>query len=414
MTMRVVYPVCAGIDVHKAKIQVCLVWRDAQGHRRQEVRTFKTMTNALLVAHDWLSATQCPIIALESTGTYWKPIFNLFAGEFEVMLVNPAHLKHVKGRKTDVQDAAWLAELLEHGLLQASFIPPVEIRDLRDLTRYRRRLIQERSAEMNRVQKVLEDANIKLGVVASDVFGVSGRAMLDALLEGQKTPAEMAELAQKRLRQKREELREALTGRLRAHHRLLLGGMLAHIDFLTTAIGKCDTAVEELLRPFTAMLDRVDTVPGVNKRAAEDILAEIGLDMSVFPSHKHLCSWAAVCPGNKESGGKRLSGKTRKGNPWLKAILVQCAQAAGRTKGTDLGAQFRRMMKKKGVQRAAVAVAHSILTALYFILRDGVDYRDFGVAHFDQVNKPQLMKYHRKRLEDLGFAVELSEAPVAA
>jgi transposase len=266
--MRVVFPVCAGMDVHKASIQVCLVWRDAQGTRCQEVRTFTTMTNALLAAQDWLSAAGCPIIALESTGTYWKPIYNVFAGTFEVLLVNPGHLKYVKGRKTDVQDAAWLADLLEHGLLQASFIPPVEIRDLRDLTRYRRRLIQERSAEMNRVQKVLEDANIKLGVVASDVFGVSGRAMLDALVQGEQTPAEMADLAQKRLRQKRADLCEALTGRLRPHHRLLLKKMLAHIDFLATAIGECDAAIDELVHPFAETLDRVDTVPGVNRRAA--------------------------------------------------------------------------------------------------------------------------------------------------
>ena len=409
-----IYPVCAGIDVHKASVQVCRVWRDAAGRRCQEVRTFGTMTNALLTLQTWLAEVACPIIAMESTGTYWKPLYNLLAAECEVLLVNPTHFKAVPGRKTDVKDATWLADLLEHGLLKGSFIPPEAIRDLRDLTRYRRRLIQERSAEENRVQKVLEDANIKLGVVASDVFGVSGRAMLQALVDGKQTATEMAELAKGALRSKRNALTEALTGRLRPHHQLLLKKMLAHIAFLDGAIAECDTAIDELLRPFAEVVTRVRTVTGVDLRATQDILAEIGLDMGVFPSHKQLCSWATICPGLKDTGGKRQSGKTRKGNKWLKATLVQCAQVAARSKGTYLSSQFRRIAKRRGKNRAVVAVAHSILTAIYFIIRDEVDYNDLGANFYDELNKDHLVRYHQQRLEDLGLQVEVKPAPVAA
>lgn len=412
--MEVINAVCAGLDVHKASVTACLVWRDAQGQRSQMVRTFGTMTNDLLALLEWVLQVNCRMVAMESTGTYWKPIYNLLATECEVLLVNPTHYKNVPGRKTDTKDAVWLAELLEHGLLRGSFIPPEAIRDLRDLTRYRRRLIQAQSAEKNRVQKVLEDANIKLGVVASDVFGVSGRAILKALVTGAQTPAEMAELAKGALRNKKDQLQEALTGRLRAHHKLLLAKMLAHIAFLDTAIAECDAAVEEVLRPFTEIVERVRTVTGVDQRATEDILAEIGLDMEVFPSHKHLCSWATICPGLKESGGKRQSGKTRKGNKWLKAILVQCAQVAARSKGTYLGSQFRRIVKRRGKNRAAIAVAHSILAAIYFIVRDGVTYTDLGEHYFDQVNTEQQIRYHRRRLEDLGLQVELTPTSMAA
>ena len=345
---------------------------------------------------------------------YWKPIFNLLEDDFQVMLVNPSHLKHVRGRKTDVKDAAWLAELLEHGLLQASFIPPMEIRELRDLTRYRRKLIEEHTAEVNRVQKVLEDANIKLAMVATDVMGVSGRAMLEALLSQDKSPEEMADLAKGRLRNKIEELTEALRGRVRPHHILLLKKMLAHIDFLSEAIADCDKEIEGHVRPFLAKIERMDEVAGVDVRSAQDILAEIGVDMSAFATHKHLCSWATICPGSNESGGKRHSGKTRKGNKWLKATLVQCAQAAGHTHDTYLGAQFRRFAARKGKQRAAIVVAHSILEAIYFILRDDVEYKDLGPAHFDQLNKEHIIRHYKKRLENLGLEVEIREALTAA
>jgi len=402
------------MDVHKADVKVCLVWRDSVGKRCEEVKTFSTMTRPLMSMREWLESHNCRVIAIESTGNYWKPVFNLLEGEFEVMLVNPGHLKYVEGFKTDPKDARWLAELLEHGLLRGSFIPPRDIRDLRDMTRYRRRLIDERTSEVNRVQKILEDANIKLACVATDIFGVSGRAILKALLEGEMTPEEMSELSKGRLRNKREELAESLFGRFRPHHALLLSRMLEHIDFLDCAIEDCDTVIEGMLRPFVSKIENMDTVPGVDVRAAQDIIAEIGMDMSVFPTHKHLCSWAAICPGNRESGGKRKSGKTRKGNKWLKSILVQCAHAAGHSRKTYLGTQFGRFAARKGKQRAAIAVGHSILESIYFILRDDVVYQELGPEYFDKLNKDHIIRHYKKRLEALGLAVQISEVPVAA
>jgi len=412
--MRVVHAVCAGMDVHKDDVKVCLVWRDAGGERCEEVRTFSTMTRPLMSMREWLESYGCKVVAIESTANYWKPIFNLLDGDFEVMLVNPGHLKYVEGFKTDPKDARWLAGLLEHGLLRGSFIPPLEIRDLRDMTRYRRRLVEEHTAEVNRVQKILEDANIKLASVASDVMGVSGRAILAALLEGDMTPEQMAELSKGRLRNKREELAESLFGRFRPHHALLLSRMLEHIDFLDGAIEDCDRVIEGMLRPFGLKIENLDTIPGVDTRAAQDIIAEIGTDMSVFPSHKHLCSWAGVCPGNNQSGGKRKSGKTRKGNKWLKAILVQCAHAAGRSSKTYLSAQFRRFAARKGKQRAAVGVGHSILEAAFFIVRDDLTYQELGPEYFDKINKDHIIRSYKKRLEALGLVAQISEAPVAA
>lgn len=412
--MRVVHPICAGMDVHKEDVKVCVVWRGDAGERCEEIRTFSTMTRPLLSMREWLESHKCKVVAIESTGNYWKPIFNLLEGDFEVMLVNPGHLKYVEGRKTDPKDARWLAELLEHGLLNGSFIPPREIRDLRDMTRYRRRLIEERTAEVNRVQKILEDANIKLASVATDIFGVSGRAILNALLDGEMTPEQMAELSKGRLRNKREQLAESLVGRFRPHHALLLSRMLEHIDFLDGAIEDCDTVIEGMLRPFCLKIENMDTVTGVDVRAAQDIIAEIGADMSVFHSHKHLCSWAAMCPGNNESGGKRKSGKTRKGNKWLKAMLVQCAHAAGHSRKTYLGAQYGRMAARKGKQRAAIAVGHSILEAIYFILRDDVPYKELGPEHFDKLNKDHIIRHYKKRLEAMGLEVQISEASAVA
>jgi len=405
MVMEVVHSICAGMDVHKADVKVCLVWRDAQGRRQQEIRTYATTTGALLELSDWLAQARCPIVAMESTGVYWKPIYNLLEDQLTVWLVNPAHLKHVEGRKTDPRDAAWLAKLLEHGLLQPSYIPPREIRDLREVTRYRRKLVQERVAQVNRIQKLLEDANIKLAMVASSITGVSARAMLAALLEGTQTPAEMAALAQTRLRSKQAALTAALEGRFRPHHARLLRLMLAHLDEVDLAMAECDTLVEELLRPFAAQVQALTTIPGVAQRAAEELVAEIGTDMTVFPSHKHLCSWAGLCPGDHESGGKRTSGKTRKGNKHLRVILVQCAQAVGRSKKSYPGARFQRLAKRKGKPRAAVAVAHDLLEAAYFILRDGVAYHDLGPDYFDRLQREYLVKYHTKRLQELGFEV---------
>ena len=412
--MRIVHTTCAGIDVHKRDITVCLITRKTATQRVQEVRTYGTVTKDLLAMRDWLEDHNCQVVAIESTGVYWKPVFNLLEDSFQVLLVNPAHLKHVPGRKTDVKDSEWIAELLEHGLLRGSFIPPREIRDLRDLTRYRRRLVQTRSSEVNRLQKVLEDANIKLASVATDVMGVSGRAMLNALLAGERDPEELAELSKGRLRQKMPELILALEGRFRPHHARLLARMLAHIGFLDESIAECEAEIEEMCRPFDREIDLLDTVTGVGKRAAQDAIAEIGVDMSRFPSHKHLCSWARICPGNNESAGKRKSGRTGNGNKWLKSILVECAHAAGRSKGTYLSAQYARLARRKGKKRAAVAVGHSILEAIYFILRDKVPYHDLGPDHFDQINRAHTIRYHVRRLEGLGLQVQLEEPAAAA
>jgi transposase len=412
--MHLVNPTCAGIDVHKKDVKVCLVTRDNAGQRRQEVRTFGTMTAQLLLLRDWLQDNGCKVVAMESTGVYWKPIFNLLEGDFEVMLINPTHIKQVPGRKTDVRDCEWIAELLEHGLLKASFIPPVEIRDLRDLTRYRRRLVEARASEVRRLQKLLEQANIKLSSVATDVLGVSGRAILEALLSGNQDTQQMAELSKGRLRQKKPELALALEGRFRPHHARLISRILAHTDFLDQSIAECGEEIDQLCHPFDQIIERLDGITGVNRRAAQDLIAETGVDMSHFPSHKHICSWSGVSPGNNESGGKRKSGRTRKGNKWLRAILVECAQAAGHSKGTYLGAQFRRFASRKGKKKAAVVVAHSILEAAYFITRDQLSYRDLGATHYDQINKDHIIRYHLRRLQSLGLKVELSQLPEAA
>jgi len=411
--MEVVHSTCAGMDVHKKDVKVCLVTRDPHGRRTQEVRTFSTLTKDLLTMRDWLQDHGCPVVALESTGVYWKPIFNLLEGDFQVMLVNPTHIKRVPGRKTDVKDCEWIAQLLEHGLLNASFIPPLEIRDLRDLTRYRRQLVHEHTAEVNRLQKVLETANIKLASVATDVLGQSGRAILHALLAGVRDPEQLAELSKGRLRNKKAELALALEGRVRPPHVRLLTRILAHLEFLEQSIADCESDIEELCRPFQHEIELLDTEPGVDLRAAQDLIAEIGVTMGQFPSHKHLCAWAKISPGNNESAGKRHSGRTGKGNKWLRSILVECAHAAGHSKDTYLGAQFRRMAGRKGKKRAAIAVGHSILEAAYFILRDQVPYHELGSNYLDKLNQAHIIRHYVRRLESLGLKVEIQELPTA-
>lgn len=410
--MQVVYEKCAGLDVHKKTVVACRICPGETGHWEKEIRTFGTLTDELLMLADWLRAGEVSHIAMESTGVYWKPIFNILEGEFEVLLVNAQHIKFVPGRKTDVKDAQWIAELLQQGLVKGSFIPDVEQRDLRELTRYRTKLVQTRSSEINRVQKVLEDANIKLGSVASNVLGVSGREMLEHIIAGQHDPMLLAQLARGRLRSKIADLERALTGRVREAHRLLLKLHLEHIDDLNAKIEALSDEIAQLLIPFDKdqALERLDDIPGVNRLTVEVLLAELGVDMSQFPNSRHAASWAGLAPGNNQSAGKNQSGKTRKGNKALKATLVQAAHAAGRSKDNYLSAQYRRLASRRGKKRAAVAVAHSILVIAYSMLKRGTVYTDLGHDYFERRNEQQTQRNLVNRLERLGFKVTVEPA----
>jgi transposase len=411
--MDVIYPRCAAIDVHKRTAVASVGWVDEQGRRQRQTRTFSTMTADIERLGAWLAEHGVTHVAMESTGVSWKPLFNVLEERFTVVLANAAHVKAVPGRKTDVRDSEWLLELMEHGLIRGSFIPPAEIRALRELTRYRTGLLQERAREANRIQKVLEDANIKLAAVASDVLGVSGRQMLEAIIAGETDPRVLAALAKRRLRRKQAELEQALTGRVKPHHRLLLRELLDHVDYLDRAIARVSAVIEARTRPFAAALALLCSIPGVKQRTAEVLLAELGADMGRFPSARHLCSWAAVCPGNHESGGKRRSGRTRKGNRWLRAALLQAAWAAVRVKGAYFGAQFRRIARRRGEKKAAVAVAHSLLTVVYHVLKDGAPYEELGAAYFDRLEPGKLARYHLRRLAELGYGVYLEPPPAA-
>ena len=411
--MQVVHEKCAGLDVHKKTVVACVITPKDKGGWEKEIRTFSTMTKDLLNLSDWLTSKGCTHVAMESTGEYWRPVFNILEGNLEVILVNARHIKAVPGRKTDIKDAQWIAELLQHGLLRASFIPPVEQRDLRDLTRHRSNFVRERVNLVNRVQKVLEGANIKLGCVASDVLGVSGRAMLGAIVDGNKSPEVMAELAQGTLRQKQDLLVEALEGRVRPHHKFILAQLLGIIDGIDETISQFDREIEDYCRPFAEAVELVDTIPGVAKRTAEIIVSEIGTDMSRFPSAEHLAAWAGLAPGNYESGGKTLSASTRKGNRFLRTILVQSAHALARTK-TYLAAQYRRLSARRGKKRAAVAVAHSILVIAYHLISRHEPYRDLGDDYFDQKRPESVKKRLVKRLEKLGYQVNLEPIPVVS
>lgn len=412
--MEVIHKRCAGLDVHEKFVTVCLRVLDEQGHLTKEVRASSTMTADLLQLGDWLASAGVTHVAMESSGVYWKPIWNLLEDRFTILLVNARHVKQVPGRKTDVSDAEWLAQLLQHGLLHGSFVPPLPIRDLRDLTRHRTSLLHERTRAVNRVHKVLEDANIKLSAVASDIMGVSGRAMLEALIAGETDAERMANLARRRLRQKRAALAAALSGRVRPHHRYLLQTLLTHIDFLSAQVTALDARIDEHLRPFAPALALIRTIPGLTRRAGECVLAEVGPSMAVFPSAAHLCSWAAICPGQNETGGKSRSGKTRKGNRWLRGALTEAAWAAARTKGSYAAGQYRRLASRRGKKRAIVAVSHSLLIAVYHVLHTGVAYRDLTAAHFDRLAPDQLTRYLVKRLERLGHKVTLEPGGIAA
>jgi transposase len=411
--MDTLYSRCAGIDVHKGNVVVCVRGGDRPGQVFEEIRTFSTMTRDLLALADWLAGHGVTHVAMESTGVYWKPVFNLLEGSVQVILVNAEHIKTVPGRKTDVKDCQWIAQLLQYGLLKASFVPPAPIRELRDLTRQRTQLIGERSAAANRIQKVLEDANVKLASVATDVLGVSGRDMLEALIAGVSDPEQLADLARKRLRQKIPALRLALQGRVTEHHRFLLRMHRDHVNHLEELIGRLGVRIEEALAPFAQAQERLMTIPGVSQRVAETVLAEIGPNMEQFPSDGHLASWAGMCPGNNESAGKRRSGRTTKGNRWLKQMLVQAAWAASHTQGTYLAAQYRRLARRRGRKRALVALGHTLLVIIYHVLKRGTTYAELGPDFLDRLEPERLTRQLVKRLEALGHKVTLEPAPAA-
>ena len=407
--MERVYERCCGLDVHKKRVVACLRTPGAR-RSRSEVRTFGTSTGELLRLADWLTEAGCTHVAMESTGVYWKPVFNVLEGVCEVMLVNAQHIKAVPGRKTDVKDCEWIAELLEHGLLKASFIPPEPIRDLRDLTRYRKTLIRERASEVNRIQKLLETANIKLASVATDIMGASGRAMLKALISGQRDAEQLAGLAKGTLRAKRGDLVEALTGRFRAHHAFLLGQMLTHVQELERRVDECSARIEECMSPFVSERTLLEAIPGVGRITAESLIAEMGVDMTRFPSSAHFASWAGLCPGNNESAGKRKSTRVRKGNVWLKTALVEAALAAKKQPHTYFAALARRIGTRRGAKRATIALAHAIGIAAWHILAGARPYHDLGPRHFDNLAAERLRRYHVRRLRDLGFKVTLEAA----
>jgi transposase len=461
--MHIIHRYCCGLDVHKKLIVACLISMNAAGERQKEIRSFTTMTKDILALAAWLTSAGCSHVALESTGVYWKPIWNLLEGQFEVLLVNAQHIKAVPGRKTDIKDAEWIADLLQHGLLRPSFIPPAPQRHLRELTRYRSTLLAERARLVNRLHKVLEDTNLKLTAVATNVLGVSARAMLTALLDGETDPVVLAGLARGKLRKKREQLEQALEGHVQDHHRFLLTSQLTHIDFLDEQVADCDAKIEQCIHQTSQQLGTpescnrndqthhssvspsaqtvpeplpaqdheqeescqeplsyqkavalLDTIPGINQRIAEILIAEIGVDMRRFPSAGHLASWVGICPGNHQSAGKQLSGKTRKGDRWLRQALIEAAHGAMRTKDTYLSAQGRRLTQRRGKKRAVVAVAHTILIIAYHILQRQQPYQDLGSNYFDERERSAIARQSVHRLEQLGFKVTLETSEEGA
>jgi len=403
--MQILYERCCGLDVHKKSVTACIITPDGK-----EIKTFGTMTDDIIALVDWIKSKGCTHVAMESTGVYWKPIYNLLElEEIETIVVNAKHIKFVPGRKTDVKDAEWIADLLRHGLLKGSYIPSREQRELRELIRYRKKLVEERAREINRLQKVLEGANIKLSSVVSDILGVSARAMLEAIIQGKDDPHLLSQLAKGRMKKKKKELERALRGLVGSHQKLLLSTQLQHIDFLDQQIAKLSQEIARRLRPFEETLELLETIPGIGRCSAEAVLAEIGTDMDRFPSAAHLASWAGLAPGNNESAGKRKSGKTKKGNKYLRATLVEAARAASHTKNTYLSAQYHRIAARRGSNRAAVAVAHSILVIIYHILKKRQPYIDLGADYFDRLKKDALVKKAVKKLETLGYKVNLEE-----
>lgn len=406
---------CAGLDVHKATVTACIRYPGPAGERAQVIQTFGTTTPDLLALRDWLTAYQVTEVAMESTGVYWKPVYYALEDAFRrVLLVNAAHMANVPGRKTDVADCAWIAQLLECGLLRGSFVPPPAIRELRDLTRYRKALIQDRTREANRLHKLLEDAGLKLASVATDVLGTSGRAMLTALVAGTTDPAVLADLARGRLRAKLPALRQALTGRFRGHHAFLLTQLLAHLDYLDETIATLSQEIEAHLAPFAGAAARLQTIPGVKQRTVEALVAEIGVDMRPFPTAGHLASWAGLCPGNNKTAGKRRRGRARKGDRWLKATLVEASLAAIRVKGSRFGALYRRICRRAGHNVAIVAVAHAILEIAWHLLLHGTTYHELGANYLERRDKERTTQHYVRLLEKLGHRVTLEPVALAA
>jgi len=411
--VQVIYERCCGLDVHKRTITACVLkWLG--GDWKKEIRQFGTMTHDLLALSDWLVREGCTHVAMESTGVYWKPVYNILEGQFELLVVNAQHLKAVPGRKTDVRDAEWIAELLAHGLLRGSFVPPVRVRELRELTRYRTSLVCDCARTINRLQKVLEGANLKLASVVSDIRGVSARLMLEALVAGERDTSQLANLAQGRLKEKHAQLVEALSCRLQPHQSFLIAEHLAQIDYLEGAIERLSRQIEEKLRPFEQEMAWLDTIPGVNRRTAEVLWAETGGDMARFASARHLASWAGMCPGNNESAGKRRTGRTRKGSPWLRHCLIEAAHGAAHTKNRYLSSQYHRLAARRGKKKAQVAVGHSILVIAYHLLTRKQPYSDLGANYFDERDRQAVTKRCLNRLQKLGFKVTLENVQMAA
>jgi transposase len=405
--MEEIYVCCAGLDVHKESVEACVRRLQPTGRLHQQTRAWGTMTRDLRAMADWMAAQGVTHVAMESTGVYWKPIYNILESRFTVLLVNARHLKQVPGRKSDLRDCQWIAQLLQHGLLKGSFIPPLAQRELRDLTRHRTQLVEEKGRTVNRLHKVLEDANIKLASVASDILGVSGRAMLERLMEGEEDPHKLADFAQGQLRGKIPDLQKALEGHLTEHHRFMLQLLWKQLAQEEELLTELDAKIEEVTRPFVGEIERLDAVPGVDRRVAEVVLAEVGGDMKPFPTHQHLTSWAGMCPGNEESAGKRRRRRIPPGNRWLKRTLVQAAWAASHSKHTYLASQYRRLVGRRGKKRALVAVGHSLLVIFYHMLKKRASYAELGGDFFDRLEPQRLTRYYVKRLEALGHKVSL-------
>ena len=403
--MQVLYERCAGLDVHKKSIAACALWFDETGEKRKEIRSFLTMTASLLALADWLKRRGVTHVAMEATGVYWRPVWTVLEGQFERILVNPSHVKALPGRKTDVKDCEWLADLLQHGLVRGSFVPPTDIQDLRDLTRYRTELIHTQNRVANRIQKVLEQANIKLSSVASDTLGASGVSMIEAIISGQDDPEALADLAQKRLRQRIPELQRALAGRVRPHHRFLLKEHLSEWKALAERIQRLEAEIDRHMGPFEYAVALWQTIPGINRVTACCLVAELGVDMRQFPSAQHLASWAGLCPGHHESAGKRKPATRREGNRWVRRTLCQAAWAVTRKKDCYLAAQFKRIAARRGIKRALMAVAHSMLVIVYNTLKCDHPYRELGGNFFEQIQKERLQAYFIRKLQALGLTV---------